>query len=265
MVNRIGRIIAGLLVGVLAMGARGAAAHPSSLGPTGGLTIPDTKTLPPDRTQAAVTIEGFREFSPDRLQIETVMDVSPKVLVGVYEHLELGAEQTIRVNSTFKNDSVTINGKYRFPYDTFDVAVGFIAPTSAGDWTSAYVVMGFKVLWAGVGVNFGGRSFRELTQNQFVNIGVAKLGGYQLQRAVVNGSDVFTGQPDSVYGLVGLDYKVAEHFELLADYNGDRFAAGVRFPFHTWGITAGYLSQSANDTLFSRESQHWQAGFFGSF
>lgn len=244
---------------------RVALAHPSSLGPSGGLTIPNTKTLPPERTQVALHVESLREFSPHRLAVETVADLSPKVLVGVYEHLELGLEQTVRVNSGFKNESVAINGKYRFPYDTFDVAVGFLAPTSSADWTSAYVVMGFKVLWGGFGVNFGGRRFREITQDRFTNVGTAKLGGYNLRRAVRNGTDVFTGEPDSFFGLVGLDYKVAEHFELLADYNGDRFSAGVRLPYHSWGLDLAYITQRANDTLFSRETQHVRVGFFGSW
>lgn len=239
--------------------------HPSALGPTGGLTIPNTKTLEPERTQVGLTMEGLREFSPSRLAVETVVDLSPKVLVGVYEHLELGIEQTLRVNSTFKNESVTINGKYRFPYDTFDVAVGFLAATSSPDWSTAYVVMGFKVLWGGFGVNFGGRRFRELTQDRFTNVGTAKMGGYNLRREVRNGTDVFSGEPDVFFGLVGLDYKVSEHFEILADYNGDRFTAGVRFPYHSWGFNAGYVSQRANDTLFSRETQNWQLGFFGSW
>ena len=256
-------MVATLLAGLVA--PRVAVAHPSALGPSGGLTIPNTKTLPPERTQVAVHAEMLREFSPQRLAVETVADLSPKVLVGVYEHLELGIEQTLRVNSGFKNESVTINGKYRFPFDTFDVAVGLLVPTSTADWTSAYVVMGFKVLWGGFGVNFGGRRFREITQDRFVNVGTAKLGGYNLRREVRNGTDVFTGEPDTFFGLVGLDYKVAEHFELLADYNGDRFSAGIRLPYHSWGFDAAYITQKANDSLFSRETQHVRVGFFGSW
>ena len=254
----------GLLCGMaLVMAPRGAHAHPSSLGPTGGMTIPNTKTVPPDRTEVGLTLEGVREFSHTQLAVETIVDLSPKVTVGVYEHLELGVEETLRINSSLQNESVTINGKYRFPFDTFDIAVGFLAPTSGVDWTSVYTVAGFKVLWAGFGVNFGGRSFRELTLDNFINVGTAKLGGYQLKREIRNGTDAFTGAPDQFYGLVGLDYKAAEHLEILADYNGDRFSAGLRFPYHSWGFTTGYVSQRANDTLFSRDTQHWQLGFFG--
>ena len=248
------------IVGLLAM-VSSAFAHPSYLGPTGGLNTPNPLTLAPERTEVALHLEGVQEYSPSKLAVETVFDLSPKVLVGVYDYLELGVEQTLRMNSGYRNEAVTINAKYRFPFDSFNVAVGALITTNSIDWTSVYSVLGWKVLYGGFGVNFGGRSFRELTQDQFINVGVAKMGGYQLRREVRNGTDVFTGEPDSFFGFVGLDYKVAEHLEFLADYNGDRFAAGVRVPFHSWGLDVAYVSQRANDTLFNRTTQHWRIGF----
>src|SRR5687767_7206246 len=73
-------------------------AHPSMLGPTGGLNTPNPRTLPPEKTQVALHVEGINEFSPHKLSVETNFDLSPKVLVGVYDNIELGLEQTIRVN-----------------------------------------------------------------------------------------------------------------------------------------------------------------------
>jgi len=253
-----------LLLGLsLFWAPQGVRAHPSFLGPTGGLNTPNPLTLAPEKTEVAIHLEGINEYSPQTLATETVFDLSPKVLVGVYDFLELGVEQTVRVNSGFKNESCTINMKYRFPLDSFNVAVGALIATGTADWSTGYVVMGWKVLYGGFGVNFGGRSFREITEDQFVNVGTAKMGGYNLRRALRDGTDVFTGEPDSFFGIVGLDYKLAEHLEFLADFDGDRFSAGIRLPFHSWGFDAAYVSQRANDTLFSRNTQHWRIGFMG--
>ena len=254
-----------MLAVLLGLCARSAFCYPSALGPTGGLNIPDPLTLAPEKTQVAVHLEGLEEFNTSKLAQDTVFDLSPKVLVGVYDYLELGVEKTFRVTSSIKDESISINGKYRFPYDTFNVAVGFITPTNGIDWTSTYVVMGWGVLWGGFGVNFGGRSFREITQDQFINVGIAKMGGFNLRRQIRAGGDVFSGEPDNFFGLVGVNYKVAERLRLCADYNGDRFTAGVRVPFHSWGFDAEYVTQRANDTLFDRSSQNWRVGFFGSW
>lgn len=246
-----------------AIGAVGAGAHPSAVGPTGGLTTPSPLTLSPQVTEVSVHVEGLHEFSPNTLSVETVYDASPKVLVGIYDTIELGVEKTFRVRGGPRNESLTVNGKYRFPFDTFNVSLGVIAPTAAPDWTSIYVVMGWKAIWGGFGFNVGGRKFRELTLDQFVNVGTSKLGGYELRRTIRNGTDQFTGEPDVFYGLFGIDYKLAEHLEVLADYNGDRFTAGFRLPFHEFVLDTAYVTQRAKDTLFARETLHYQVAFTG--
>ncbi len=243
--------------------AASALAAPSFVGPSGGFLTPNPLTLAPERTEVELHLQGFQEFSPSFLATDTVFDLSTEVLVGVYDYMELGVTKTFRINSGYPEQPVYINAKYRFPYDTFNVAVGALISLSGIDWSSAYVVMGWKVLYGGFGANFGGRSFREITPGNFSNVGVAQLGGYSLVRTVVNGTDSFSGAPDSFFGMVGLDYKVGDHLELIADYNGDRFAAGARLCYHSWGVSAAYVTQAANDTLLDRSTQHYVVGFFG--
>ena len=198
-------------------------AAPSFIGPSGGFSTPNPLTLAPERTEVDIHIQGENEFSPSLLAQDTVFDLSTSVLAGVYDYMELGVEQTFRINSSYPNPALYIDGKYRFPYDTFNVAVGVLAATNGVDWSTGYVVAGWKVLYGGIGANFGGRSFREITPGNFTNVGLAPMGGYTLIRQIVNGSDTFSGAPDSFFGFVGLDYKCAEHLELIADYNGDKF------------------------------------------
>jgi len=238
---------------------------PTTIGPTGGFGVPSPLTMPPERTAVAVHFEAFNQFSESTLDIEPTVHMSPKVVVGIYDYLEVGLEKTFKIHSENEQETIYANIKYRFPFDSMNVAVGAIVPLTPPDWTSAYMVMGWKALWAGFGVNLGGRRFRELTLNNFQSVGVARMGGYTLRRRVVDGSDQFTGEPDAFFGLVGFNHRLGKHLEVVADYNGDRVSAGFRIPFHSWNVDLIYVSQAATDSLFSRETQNYQIGVTGRF
>lgn len=262
------RTIAALFV--LALLARPVFAHvgqhsPTIIGPTGGFLAPNPLTLPPEKTAVAVHLEGLNVFSENTLDVEPAYALSSKVLVGVYDYLELGLERQFRLHTSQGDDSIYANAKYRFPFDSFNLAVGIVAPLTPPDWTSAYLVAGWKALWVGFGTNFNGRRFRELTLDSFRNVGVSRLGGYSLRRELRNGNDEFSGEPDAFFGLVGFNHRLSDNLRIIADYNGDRVAAGARVEFHDWNVDVLYVTQSAIDELFSRETQNWMIGIGGRF
>ncbi len=244
-----------LLAFLMASGAL--MAVPSYTGPTGGLTIPDPMTLAPDRTELSVSLESLDQLTTD-LSVKTSLDFTGRLTVGVYDNLELGIAKTYRQKSSFRDQPFTIHGKMRFPMDTFNVAVGLIAPVSGPDASSMYVVGGWKSLWAGFGINFGGKSFRELTTTQLINAGVSRFGGFSLQRVTKPGrtGEIFTGEADTFFGLVGFNYQLSGNMALLGDFDGDRFAGGFRFRLKELFLDAAYVGQKENDSLFSRQTNN---------
>ncbi|MBI3891563.1 MAG: hypothetical protein HY303_08545 [Candidatus Wallbacteria bacterium] len=234
-----------------------ATASPSQAGPTGGLTIPDPMTLEPERTEVAVTAESFDQLTSN-LDVKTSFDFSTKVNAGVYHNLELGVEKTFREKTTFRDQPYWFSGKMRFPVDTFNVAVGLLAPISGPDATSVYTVAGWKSIWGGFGINFGGKKFRQLTQTQLINAGVAKFGGFSLIRGTTPGLNgaTFTGEVDTFFGLIGFNYRVSRNMAILGDFDGDRFAGGFRFNIKELVLDAAYVGQKEIDTLFSRNTQN---------
>ncbi|MBI2944220.1 MAG: hypothetical protein HYY25_08470 [Candidatus Wallbacteria bacterium] len=248
-----------LLISVTIMLAVPAAcgAAPSQIGPTGGLTIPDPMTLEPERTEVGITLESYDQLTAN-FDVDTSYDFSGKVNVGVYHNLELGVEKTFRQKTTFRDQPYWFSGKMRFPVDTFNVAVGLLAPISGPDASSFYSVVGWKSIWGGFGVNFGGKKFRELTTSQLTQAGISKFGGFNLQRITVPGrtGTVFTGEADTFFGLLGVNYRVSRNMSILGDFDGDRFSGGFRFNIKELILDAAYVGQKEIDSLFSRNTQN---------
>lgn len=253
-VHDLQRLALGLLA--LLLVAAGAHAFPSLSGPTGGLTIPNPWTLPPDRSEIAVSVEGFDAVSPNNLAVQTSYDFSTRLNAGVYDNFEIGVEKTYRLRNTGRSESVYLSGKVRFPVDTFNFAFGVMAPTSGPDFSTAYLVGGWRALWGGVGFNFGGKSFRELNTSRFINVGVAKFGGYRLRRERIAGrtGDVFSGDADNFYGVFGFQYDLGRDFRVLGDFDGDRVSAGFRFSLKDLTLDAAYVTQKEADSLFARDT-----------
>jgi hypothetical protein len=234
-------------------------AVPSLSGPTGGLVIPDPMTLEPERTELGVGVSTYDQLSSN-LDVATSWDASFKVNVGVYHNLELGLEKTYRQQTNYRDQPFYVQAKMRFPVDTFNVAVGVVGPIQGPDASSFYTVLGWKSLWGGFGVNFGGKEFHELTLTQMTDAGVAKFGGFNLHRTTVAGrtGSFFTGEADTYFGLLGFNYQVSGAMSLLGDYDGDRFSGGFRFKLKELFLDIAYIGQREADSLFNRQSQHVQ-------
>lgn len=233
------------------------AAVPSLTGPTGGLTIPNPMTLEPERTEVALGLTTFDALTSN-LDVKTSWDLATRVNVGVYHNLELGFQKTFAQETDFRDPAYFVSGKMRFPVDTFNVAVGVVAPITGPDASSLYTVLGWKALWGGFGVNFGGKKFKELTLNQLITAGISNYGGFNLRRTTIPGrtGTFYTGEADTYFGLLGFDYKVSRNMSILGDYDGDRFAGGFRFRIKELYLDTAYIGQKESDTLFSRQTQN---------
>ena len=237
------------------------AAAPSMAGPTGGFLVPDTQTLRPEIYNVAVHGESFRELNRSTSQRETSFDIGFKLNAGVYDNLEIGIEQTIRSDSDYRDDELTFNIKYRLPVETFNLSVGGTFATGGQDYHSTYFIGGWKALYGGFGFNFGGDRLRELNTSTIARFGTAKFGGYKLTRIEnISGSDTYIGEPDDFFALVGVNFKVSEYFNLLMDYNGDRFAAGFRVALKDFNIDIAYIGQSDVDSLLDRTTENVVVG-----
>jgi hypothetical protein len=237
------------------------AATPSMAGPTGGFLIPDTQTLRPEVYNIGVHGESFREVNRSTAENDTSYDIGFKLNAGVYDNLEIGMEQTIRSSSDYRNDELTLNIKYRLPVETFNLSLGGTFATGGEDYHSAYLIGGWKALYGGFGFNFGGDRLRELNTSTIARFGTAKFGGYNLRRIVqTSGSDTYIGEPDEFFALVGVNFKISEYFNLLMDFNGDRFAAGFRVALKDFNIDVAYIGQSEVDSLLDRVSDNVVVG-----
>lgn len=233
-------------------------AIPCASGLSGGLTVPDPNTLAPERYEIAFSTEMFDERNASTLQMDTTADLSFKLNVGVYDNLEMGIERTSRMETSQQDESITVQAKYRFPVDTFNVSAGVVMPAGGPDFTSLYFVTGWKVVHLGFGFNFGGLELAQVNSTQFNAPGSAKFGGYTLRRKVVSGSDQFVGYPDRFFGLFGANFKLSDSWSLLFDYNGDRFSGGMRFLFKDMHVDLAYVGQSEYDSLLERQSLNMQ-------
>ncbi len=235
-------------------------AIPSGSGLSGGLMIPDTSTLAPERYEIAFTTELFDEMNPSTNQIDTTADMSFKLNVGVYDNLEMGIERKTRLETANQDESITIQAKYRFPIDTFNVSAGVVVPAGGPDYTSLFFMAGWKAIHLGFGFNFGGLQLAQVDTNTFNSPGMAKFGGYTLRRSVTPGSDEFIGNPDTFFGLLGANFQLSDSWSLLFDYNGDRFSGGMRFLFKDMHVDLAYVGQSEYDSLLDRKSMNFQLG-----
>lgn len=236
-------------------------AAPSMAGPTGGFLIPDTQTLRPEVYNLAVHGESFREINRSTDAQTTSYDIGFKLNAGVYDNLEIGIEQTIRSSSDYRNDELNFNIKYRLPVETFNLSIGGTFATGGEDYHSAFVIGGWKALYGGFGFNFGGDPLRELNTSSIARFGTAKFGGYNLRRTSVSGgSDTYTGSPDDFFALIGVNFKLSEAFNLLMDFNGDRFAAGFRVALKDFNIDVAYVGQSEMDSMLDRSSENFVLG-----
>ncbi len=233
----------------------------SGLGSSGGLNVPDPETLPKEEYQLQLYAEFFDETNLNTGALANTADLSFVVNAGIYDDLELGLKRTARQNSPLANESFQLTGKYRFPVDTYNITLGTSIATSTPDWSSVYLTAGWKSLWFGFGYNFGGKRLREVTRSRLGQVGTSSFGGYSVRSARNSqGQEVITGQPDSVFGLFGLNVKLSENLRALADFDGDRFSGGVRFNIKDVNLDLAYVSQKEKDSLLGRTSQNFQFG-----
>ena len=232
-------------------------AAPSIAGPTGGFLVPDTQTLRPEVYNIAVHGESFQEVNRSTGQRETSYDIGFNLNAGVYDNLEIGIEQTIRSESDYRDDELNFNIKYRLPVETFNLSVGGTFATGGQDYHSTYFIGGWKAFYGGFGFNFGGDRLRELNTSTIAQFGTAKFGGYNLRRITnTSGSDTYIGEPDDFFALVGVNFKISDYFNLMMDYNGDRFAAGFRVALKDFNIDVAYVGQSDIDSLLDRSTDN---------
>ncbi len=236
----------------------GVRAAPSGSGLTGGLLVPDPTTLAPEQYEVGLSSEIFREVNPSTLQEETTADLSYKVNFGVYDNLEMGIERTVRLVSNLRDEDLTIQAKYRLPLDSFNVSAGLVLATREYDYSSFFVIAGWKVLHFGFGFNFGGTKLEEIATETLRTFGTAKFGGYTLRTVERNGETYIEGEPDEVFGLFGAEFRLSDYFDLALDYDGDRFAAGVRFRLKDVDIGVAYVGQRELDALLNRRTRHVQ-------
>lgn len=233
----------------------------SSLGSSGGLNVPDPETLPREEYTLELYGELFDETNLNTGDLTNTADLTFVANAGIYDNLELGIRREARQNSPLANESFQITGKYRFPVDTYNITLGGVLATSAPDWSSLYLVAGWKSLYMGFGYNFGGKRIREVTRSRLAQVGFASFGGYNVRTARnQRNEEVITGHPDTVFGLFGLNMKLSETLSALADYDGDRFSGGVRFQIKDFALDLAYVSQKEKDTLLGRTSQNFQLG-----
>ena len=235
-------------------------AAPSLIGLTGGLTVPSPVTIKPETYETAVHVEGFKETNASTNARETTADISVKLNAGVYDNLEVGLEKNMRSASDMRDDQVTFQAKYRLPVETFNLSLGTVLSTGGVDYSSAYLVGGWKVLYGGVGLNFGGQRLEELTLTQIRRFGTAKFGGYRLKRGIRNGSDTYIGEPEEFFAMFGADFRLSNYFNLIMDFNGDRFAAGFRLQMKDFNFDVAYVGQSETEALLARDTQHFIVG-----
>jgi len=233
---------------------------PSAIGATGGLLIPSPVTLTPETYEFGLHVEGFQETNMSTRDRSMAADISMKLNFGVYDNFEMGIEKMARSNSDVRDDQLYVQFKYRLPAETFNLSVGAALATGGRDYHSAYVVGGWKALYAGVGLNFGGRRLEELTLSTIRSFGTAKFGGYAISRVNRNGTETFVGAPEEFFALFGVDFNLSNYVDLLMDYDGDRFAAGFRINVKDLNFDLAYVSQAEIDSLFERATQHWQVG-----
>ena len=235
-------------------------AAPSLIGLTGGLTVPSPKTLKPETYETSVHVEGYKELNRSTNAEETTADISVKLNAGVYDNLEVGLEKLMRSASDMRDDQVTCQIKYRLPVETFNLSMGTVFSTGGVDYSSAYLVGGWKVLYGGVGLNFGGQRLEELTLTQVRRFGTAKFGGYRLKRGIRNGSDTYIGEPEEFFAMFGADFRLSDYFNLIMDFNGDRFAAGFRLQMKDFNFDVAYVGSSETEALLGRDTQNFIVG-----
>lgn len=253
-------LAAGLFVALVA------GAQASALGSSGGLSVPDPETLAPEQYQLELYGELFDETNLNTGALDNTANLTFVLNVGVYDNFELGMRRVARLNSPVQGESFQLTGKYRFPVDTYNVTIGGVLSTSGSDWSSLYVVAGWKALWLGFGYNFGGDRIREFTRNRLTSVGTASFGGYSVRTARNGfGQEVVTGNPDPIFGLFGVNLKLSEHLRALADFDGDRFTGGVRLMMKDIKVDLSYVSQKERDSLFDRQSQNFQLGVGAEF
>jgi len=237
------------------------ATAPSMAGSTGGFLIPSPQTLRPEVYNIAVHGESLKELNHSTGDQDTSFDIGFKLNAGVYDNLEIGFEQTIRSDSDYRDDEFRLNLKYRLPVETFNLSVGGTFATGGRDYHSMYLIGGWKVLYGGFGFNFGGDTLHEINTSTIARFGTAKFGGYRLKRQInSSGSDTYTGSPDDFFPLIGVNFKLSEYFNLLMDFNGDRFAAGFRASLKDFNIDVAYVGQSEIDSLLDRSSENLSIG-----
>jgi len=251
----------GALVAACFAAAAGAAlAATTNIGLTGGLQVPSPVTIKPETYDFGVHVEGFNETNLSTLARESTADISVALNAGVYDNFEVGLERTIRSGSDLRDDQMTVQMKYRLPVETFNLSLGTVFATGGRDYHSAYVVGGWKAIYGGVGLNFGGSRLQELTLTSIRRFGTAKFGGYKLQRVIRDGSDAYIGEPEEFFAMIGADFKLSDYFNLIMDFNGDRFAAGFRITMKDFNLDVAFVGQSETDALLGRDSQHYMAG-----
>lgn len=255
--SRFARWLPTLIGGLVLVAASSAA----SLGSSGALNVPDPETLPREEYQLQVYGELFDEKNLSTGAPTNSADLTFVYNFGVYDNLELGFRRTARLNTPLSPESFQVTGKYRFPVDTYNLTVGWSVATSRPDWSSVYLVAGWKALFLGFGYNFGGQRIREFTRSRLTSVGTSSYGGYGVRVAEnIRGEQVFTGSPDPVFGLFGINMKLSEHLRALADFDGDRFAGGMRFLMKDVNLDAAYVSAKEKHGLLDRRSQNFQLG-----
>lgn len=238
----------------------------SALGSSGGLSVPDPETLCREQYQLELYGEFFDETNLSTGAVANTADLTFVANAGVYDNLELGVRKVSRTNSPLQPESFQLTGKYRFPVDTYNITLGMSLATSNPDWSSLYLVAGWKSVWLGFGFNFGGQRLREVTRSRLASVGTATFGGYDVRTARnAQGQQVVTGQPNTVFGLMGVNFKLSEQLRALADFDGDRFSGGIRVQFKDFNVDAAYVSQKDKYTLFERTTQNVQVGIGATF
>ena len=233
---------------------------PSLIGLTGGLTVPSPVSIRPENYEFAIHAEGLKERNDSTKAEDTTLDLSMKLNAGVYDNFEIGLEKKMRSASDRRDDQMTVQMKYRLPVETFNLSLGTVLATSGRDYSSAYVVGGWKALYGGVGLNFGGQRLEELTLTQIRRFGTAKFGGYRLKRGIRHGSDSYIGEPEEFFAMFGADFRLSDYFNLIMDFNGDRFAAGFRLHLKDFNFDLAYVGQSETEALLDRDTMNFLFG-----
>jgi len=98
-------------------------------------------------------------------------------------------------------------------------------------------------IWVGLGANFGTNDFR-FSYNGYEVIRRAKYGGYNYDYGKG------TGYADPVFFMVGGALPMNPYSDFVYDFNGDRFAVGMRFNYqHVAYIDAFYVSDGDYERL----------------